>query len=98
MPLTGWTILRYVLCLSFFFACLPVRFVVNVKYITIVEHYFQASLQSEDYGRHLLDVEDLLHKHSLIEADIAAQEDRIRVADEQANLFLEMESEVEGRE
>lgn len=51
---------------------------------------------SEDFGRHLLDVEDLLQKHSLIEADIAAQEDRIKAADEQANLFLEMEPEVEG--
>ncbi|XP_028393281.1 spectrin beta chain, non-erythrocytic 1-like isoform X3 [Dendronephthya gigantea] len=56
----------------------------------------KASLQSEDYGRHLLDVEDLLQKHSLIEADIAAQEDRIKVADDQANQFLEMEPEVEG--
>ena len=55
-------------------------------------------MQSEDYGRHLLDVEDLLQKHSLIEADIAAQEDRIKVADDQANLFLEMEPEVEGTE
>ncbi|CAB4014356.1 spectrin beta chain, non-erythrocytic 1 isoform X1 [Paramuricea clavata] len=55
----------------------------------------KASLQSEDYGRHLLDVEDLLQKHSMIEADIAAQEDRIKVADDQANLFLEMEPEVE---
>ena len=69
-----------------------------MKNISVVKLNLQASLQSEDYGRHLLDVEDLLHKHSLVEADIAAQEDRIRVADEQANLFLEMESEVEGRE
>lgn len=58
--------------------------------------FFQASLLSEDYGRHLLDVEDLLQKHSMVEADIAAQEDRIKVADEQANMFLEMEPEVEG--
>lgn len=64
----------------------------------ILKPDFQASLQSEDYGRHLLDVEDLLQKHSLIEADIVAQEDRIKVADEQANLFLEMEPEVEGEE
>jgi hypothetical protein len=45
----------------------------------------------------LLDVEDLLQKHSLVEADIAAQEDRIKAADEQAKLFLEMEPEVEGK-
>ena len=44
----------------------------------------------------MLDVEDLLQKHSVVEADIAAQEDRIKAADEQANLFLEMEPEVEG--
>jgi spectrin beta len=76
-------------------ACMYCKGRVSTSFILLD---FQASLQSEDYGRHLLDVEDLLQKHSLIEADIAAQEDRIKAADEQAQLFLEMEPEVEGRE
>ena len=80
-----------------FLVCLCAVRVNFVDITSIMKLNFQASLQSEDYGRHLLDVEDLLQKHSLVEADIAAQEDRITAADEQAKLFLEMESEVEGK-
>uniref|UniRef100_A0A7N8XFA4 Spectrin beta chain n=1 Tax=Mastacembelus armatus TaxID=205130 RepID=A0A7N8XFA4_9TELE len=35
-------------------------------------------LLSQDYGKHLLGVEDLLQKHALVEADIAIQADRVR--------------------
>ncbi|XP_068455690.1 spectrin beta chain, non-erythrocytic 1-like isoform X2 [Clinocottus analis] len=34
-------------------------------------------LLSQDYGKHLLGVEDLLQKHALVEADIAIQADRV---------------------
>ncbi|XP_047434316.1 spectrin beta chain, non-erythrocytic 1 isoform X1 [Mugil cephalus] len=35
-------------------------------------------LLSQDYGKHLLGVEDLLQKHALVEADIAIQSDRVK--------------------
>uniref|UniRef100_A0A8D3E8B7 Spectrin beta chain n=1 Tax=Scophthalmus maximus TaxID=52904 RepID=A0A8D3E8B7_SCOMX len=35
-------------------------------------------LLSQDYGKHLLGVEDLLQKHALVEADIAIQADRVK--------------------
>uniref|UniRef100_A0A8C4HQP4 Spectrin beta chain n=1 Tax=Dicentrarchus labrax TaxID=13489 RepID=A0A8C4HQP4_DICLA len=35
-------------------------------------------LLSQDYGKHLLGVEDLLQKHALVEADISIQADRVR--------------------
>ena len=38
----------------------------------------QISLKSEDYGKHLLGVQDLLQKHSLTEADITTQTDRAK--------------------
>ena len=36
------------------------------------------SLKSEDYGKHLLGVQDLLQKYSLTEADITTQTDRAK--------------------
>ena len=59
-------------------------------------HYFQIGLLSEDYGKHLLGVEDLLQKHSLVEADIAAQADRVKAVNEQAETFLHMDNEEDG--
>uniref|UniRef100_A0A8C4N5U4 Spectrin beta chain n=1 Tax=Eptatretus burgeri TaxID=7764 RepID=A0A8C4N5U4_EPTBU len=44
-------------------------------------------LQSQDYGKHLLGVEDLLQKHALLEADIAVQADRVRSANEAVSKF-----------
>ena len=35
-------------------------------------------LLSQDYGKHLLGVEDLLQKHALVEADIGIQAERVR--------------------
>uniref|UniRef100_A0A4W5JZL5 Spectrin beta chain n=1 Tax=Hucho hucho TaxID=62062 RepID=A0A4W5JZL5_9TELE len=35
-------------------------------------------LLSQDYGKHLLGVEDLLQKHALVEADIAIQANRVK--------------------
>ncbi|KAJ7388705.1 hypothetical protein OS493_036144 [Desmophyllum pertusum] len=53
-------------------------------------------LLSEDYGKHLLGVEDLLQKHSLVEADIAAQADRVKNVNEQAEVFLHLDNDEDG--
>jgi len=42
-------------------------------------------LRSDDYGRHLMGVEDLLQKHNLLEADIKTIEERVHKAIEKAN-------------
>lgn len=44
-------------------------------------------LLSQDYGKHLLGVEDLLQKHALVEADIAIQADRVRNVNRNAQKF-----------
>ncbi|XP_043930077.1 spectrin beta chain, erythrocytic-like isoform X2 [Protopterus annectens] len=49
----------------------------------------KARLLSPDFGKHLLEVEDLLQKHTLIEADIAAQADRVRAVNSAAIRFAE---------
>jgi len=41
-------------------------------------------LKSDDFGRHLMGVEDLLQKHSLLEADIRTIEDRVNKVIENA--------------
>lgn len=48
-------------------------------------------LSSDDYGRDLASIENLLKKHQLIEADIAAHADRLKDMDGQANSLLESE-------
>ncbi|KAG9336798.1 hypothetical protein JZ751_003146 [Albula glossodonta] len=47
----------------------------------------KARLLSPDFGKHLLEVEDLLQKHALVEADIAMQADRVRSANAAALKF-----------
>ncbi|KAJ8387309.1 hypothetical protein AAFF_G00158050 [Aldrovandia affinis] len=44
-------------------------------------------LVSQDYGKHLLGVEDLLQKHALVEADIAIQADRVKAVNANAQKF-----------
>ncbi|KAM4546327.1 spectrin family protein isoform 2-T2 [Fundulus diaphanus] len=44
-------------------------------------------LQSQDSGKHLHDVLDLLQKHNLVEADISAQAERIKVVQGAAKRF-----------
>ncbi len=48
---------------------------------------FQMLLLSQDYGKHLLGVEDLLQKHALVEADIAIQADRVKAVTTNANKY-----------
>ncbi|XP_078452118.1 spectrin beta chain, non-erythrocytic 1-like isoform X1 [Lampetra planeri] len=44
-------------------------------------------LLSQDYGKHLLGVEDLLQKHALVEADITVQADRVKAVNAAAQRF-----------
>lgn len=44
-------------------------------------------LLSQDYGKHLLGVEDLLQKHALVEADIAIQSDRVKAVTANASKY-----------
>lgn len=46
-------------------------------------------LLSQDYGKHLLGVEDLLQKHALVEADIAIQADRVKSVNGSAQKFAD---------
>ena len=47
------------------------------KYETIKSSFFQSRLLSEDVGAHLMDVEDLLQKHDLLESEINIIGERI---------------------
>ncbi|KAM9260145.1 LOW QUALITY PROTEIN: spectrin beta chain, non-erythrocytic 4-like [Morus bassanus] len=51
----------------------------------------QVLLVSKDLGKHLLEVEDLLQKHGLLEADISAQTERVRALNAAALKFSELE-------
>ncbi|XP_065511144.1 spectrin beta chain, non-erythrocytic 4 isoform X4 [Caloenas nicobarica] len=51
----------------------------------------QALLVSKELGKHLLEAEDLLQKHGLLEADIAAQTERVRALNAAALRFSELE-------
>ncbi|XP_072545677.1 spectrin beta chain, erythrocytic isoform X2 [Salminus brasiliensis] len=52
----------------------------------------KARLLSPDFGKHLLEVEDLLQKHALVEADIAVQAERVRSANAAALKFANGDS------
>lgn len=47
-------------------------------------------MSSADYGKHFLEVQDLLQKHELVEADITAQAERVKSTNQSADGFLEM--------
>ncbi|XP_015749829.1 PREDICTED: spectrin alpha chain, non-erythrocytic 1-like isoform X1 [Acropora digitifera] len=48
----------------------------------------EAVVRSEDYGKHLLDVENLLHKHSLVESQIQSQGESVQRVNNIAQRFL----------
>lgn len=48
----------------------------------------QMLLLSQDYGKHLLGVEDLMQKHALVEADIGIQADRVKSVNKNAQKFI----------
>ncbi|XP_077141682.1 spectrin beta chain, non-erythrocytic 4 [Ranitomeya variabilis] len=49
----------------------------------------QVPLSSKDFGKHLLEVEDFLQKHNLLEADIAAQMERVHTLNQSALKFTQ---------
>jgi spectrin beta len=51
--------------------------------------FFKVNLQSEDYGKHLIGVEDLLQKHSILESDITIVGARVLTINEQAQTFVD---------
>uniref|UniRef100_A0A7N6BRC4 Spectrin beta chain n=1 Tax=Anabas testudineus TaxID=64144 RepID=A0A7N6BRC4_ANATE len=51
----------------------------------------QVQLLSKDFGKHLLEVDDLLQKHSLQEADIAVQAERVETLNAAALKFTTIE-------
>ena len=51
-------------------------------------YFLQAAVRSEDYGKHLLDVENLLHKHSLIESQIQSQGESVQRINNVAEKFI----------
>lgn len=46
-------------------------------------------LKSEDYGKHLMGVDDLLQKHDLLEADMRVLDDRLNQVLEQSGVFVD---------
>lgn len=50
---------------------------------------WQGRLQSQDLGKHLAGVEDLLQLHELVEADIAVQAERVRAVSASALRFCD---------
>lgn len=50
--------------------------------------FTQGRLQSEDYGKHLHGVEDLLQTHNLVEADISVQAERVKSVSTVAQKFM----------
>lgn len=52
----------------------------------------QMKLLSKDFGKHLLEVEDLLQKHTLQEADITIQAERVQTLNTAALKFTTIES------
>lgn len=57
----------------------------------------QARLLSPDFGKHLLEVEDLLQKHALLENDIALQAERVQGAGAAALQFADGDSKFEKK-
>ncbi|XP_065068119.1 spectrin alpha chain, non-erythrocytic 1-like [Rhopilema esculentum] len=51
----------------------------------------ETALSSEDYGKDLASVQNLLRKHQLIEVDISAHEERITVLTNQCEHFIKIE-------
>ncbi|MXQ92284.1 hypothetical protein E5288_WYG014957 [Bos mutus] len=53
------------------------------------ENEMEGRLQSQDLGKHLTGVEDLLQLHELVEADIAVQAERVRAVSASALRFCD---------
>ncbi|XP_056601634.1 spectrin family protein isoform X2 [Triplophysa dalaica] len=67
------------------------RLLQEMKYIMDWMEDMKNRLQSQDSGKHLHDVEDLLQKHTLVEADISAQAERVKAVQSAAKRFTSNE-------
>nr|XP_040035676.1 spectrin family protein isoform X1 [Gasterosteus aculeatus aculeatus] len=63
----------------------------EMRYIMDWMADMKGRLQSQDCGKHLHDVLDLLQKHTLVEADISAQAERIKAVQGAAQRFTSYE-------
>uniref|UniRef100_A0A0K8SEL8 Spectrin beta chain n=2 Tax=Lygus hesperus TaxID=30085 RepID=A0A0K8SEL8_LYGHE len=61
----------------------------EMVYILDSTEELKVRLLSDDYGKHLMGVEDLLQKHSLVEADINVLGERVKVVVQQTQKFSE---------
>ena len=52
---------------------------------------------SDDYGKHLMGVEDLLQKHALLEAAVAAQNERMTAVNQKADDYYSRILEQSGK-
>ena len=59
-----------------------------VMFPSLIMVMFQPSLRSEDYGKHLLSVENLLQKHHLVEAQVNALGVRVRNLNKRAQPYM----------
>ncbi|CAH0560832.1 unnamed protein product [Brassicogethes aeneus] len=53
----------------------------------------KARLLTDDYGKHLMGVEDLLQKHNLLEADINILGERVKAVENQSKRFVDAEDD-----
>ena len=51
---------------------------------------------SDDYGKHLMGVEDLLQKHALLEAAVSAQNERMNAVNQKADDYYARIEEQSG--
>ncbi|CAG0894530.1 unnamed protein product, partial [Darwinula stevensoni] len=64
----------------------------EMLYILDSMEELKGRLLSEDYGKHLMGVEDLLQKHALVEADINVLGERVKMVVQQSHRFLDIEA------
>uniref|UniRef100_A0A0P5GQM4 Spectrin beta chain n=1 Tax=Daphnia magna TaxID=35525 RepID=A0A0P5GQM4_9CRUS len=64
----------------------------EMLYILDSMEELKVRLLSEDYGKHLMGVEDLLQKHALVEADINVLGERVKMVVQHSQRFLETEA------
>lgn len=76
----------------FFFFKFPSFLFQEMLYILDSMEELKVRLLSEDYGKHLMGVEDLLQKHALVEADINVLGERVKMVVQHSQRFLETEA------
>jgi len=70
----------------------------EMLYILDSMEEMKGRLLTEDFGKHLMGVQDLLQKHSLLEADINVLGERVKTVMEHSQRFLDFGETEEGSE